>query len=378
MTDSNRKQSFLWNVVSDNAGDHPGGVGPQAQRRPRHLPRRPRRRPVHRPVRGHVVGEPVPDDPDHAAGHGHRRPARHGVGDPHQRVAAAQVWQVTLANQVTTGTITILQPAPGDYQVNQWITRATLTFDGGSPVSVKLGARVALGPGSGDVVRASHLHDAANHHRGHQPERDVEGDDDGRLAGRAGRGGRGRGPGPGGHQDARATSSSAVGTASQSHRLVLVMTRQRVAPIAPASDPEPILARNFTLPTTRTFTLTGTARISSSASDQTIDTVVGRPGAAQGGVVAYSSSRLPGDLEATASAALDGNPATVWSPEMGVGNQRGAWIQVNRPQSSSVDHLDLVVVADGRHSVPTGLRIQACDRLAADSRCPSGSRVECR
>jgi arabinofuranan 3-O-arabinosyltransferase len=83
---------------------------------------------------------------------------------------------------------------------------------------------------------------------------------------------------------------------------------------------------------------------------------------------------LPGDIEATASAALDGNPATAWSPEMGVNNQRGAWIQVNRPQSSSVDHLDLVVVADGRHSVPTRLRVQACDHLAADGRCPSGSR----
>lgn len=107
------------------------------------------------------------------------------------------------------------------------------------------------------------------------------------------------------------------------------------------------------------------------ASDQVVDAQVGRPGTAAGGVVAYSSQRLPGDLEATASAALDGNPATVWSPGMGTGNQVGAWVQVNRPASSSVDHLNLAVVADGRHSVPTGLRISACDRLAADGRCPA-------
>jgi hypothetical protein len=52
----------------------------------------------------------------------------------------------------------------------------------------------------------------------------------------------------------------------------------------------------------------------------------------------------------------------------------GAWIQVNRPQSTTVDHLDLVVAADGRHSVPTRLRIQACDGVPAGSRCPAGSQ----
>ena len=148
------------------------------------------------------------------------------------------------------------------------------------------------------------------------------------------------------------------------------MTRQRVAPVAPAADPEPVLARTFSLPTARTFTLTGTARLSSAASDRTIDAQVGRPGAA-GAVVAYSSQRLPGDLGATASAALDGNPATVWSPGLGTGNQVGAWIEVNRPTRSSVDHLNLQVVADGLHSVPTRLRVAACDRLAADGRCPA-------
>ena len=130
------------------------------------------------------------------------------------------------------------------------------------------------------------------------------------------------------------------------------MTRERVAPVAPAADPEPVLARSLTLSTTRTFGLTGKARISSMASDDTVDAVIGRPGAAQGGVVAYSSQRLPGDLHATASAALDGNPATQWSPGLGTGNQQGAWIQVNRPQSSTVDHLDLVLAADAHHWCP--------------------------
>jgi hypothetical protein len=165
---------------------------------------------------------------------------------------------------------------------------------------------------------------------------------------------------------------SSAGSASQSHRLVLVMTRLRVAPVAPASDPEPVLARTFTLPAGRTFSLTGTARVSASASDSTIDALVGRSQGSNG-VVAYSSGRLPGDVTATASAALDGDPTTMWSPGLGTGNQQGAWIQVNRARSTSVDHLDLVVAADGHHSVPTELRIQACDQLGADSRCPMSS-----
>ena len=96
--------------------------------------------------------------------------------------------------------------------------------------------------------------------------------------------------------------------------------------------------------------------------------------------MAYSSGRLPGDPRATASAALDGDPTTMWSPGLGAGNQLGAWIQVNRPQSSTVDHLDLVVAADGHHSVPTSLRIQACDHVGVRRPLPVGLALhrQCR
>ena len=372
VTDSNRKQSFLWNTVSNNAGITLAASDPEPNVALNIFPGAPDNAQSTAQVTGVAAVTGVPDDPDHSADM-----AIDGIPgtawETHLGVSPVdKFWEVTLAKQVTTGKITILQPAAGDYQVNQWITRATISFDGGTPLTVKLGP--ASHSGSGQVltfprqtfttlrikIDATNLTGASKQV---QEEASPVGLAEVGVAGvRA--------------QEVIAMPGdllSSVGTASQTHRLVLVMTRQRVAPVAPASDPEPVLARSFTLPTTRRFSLTGTARLSSMASDDAIDALVGRAGADHGGVVAYSSQRLPGDLEATASAALDGNPTTMWSPGLGVGNQKGAWIEVNRPQSSTVDHLDLVVAADGHHSVPTRLRIQACDRLAADGRCPAGS-----
>ena len=88
----------------------------------------------------------------------------------------------------------------------------------------------------------------------------------------------------------------AFGAGSQFQRLAIVMTRERVAPIPPRSDLEPTLSREFTLPTARTFTLTGSATVNTLIPDATVDTMVGRPGVAQGAVTASSSDRLPGDL----------------------------------------------------------------------------------
>jgi len=61
----------------------------------------------------------------------------------------------------------------------------------------------------------------------------------------------------------------------------------------------------------------------------------------------------------------------MWMPRFGAPNQLGAWIQVDTPKPVSVDHLDLQLAADAYHSVPTSLRVQGCDTLAADGRCPA-------
>jgi hypothetical protein len=137
------------------------------------------------------------------------------------------------------------------------------------------------------------------------------------------------------------------------------MTRLRSSGVPPRSDTETALSRTFWLPTARTFTVSGSARISPLVPDDEIDRLVGRPGADHTGIVAYSKGRLPGDLAAGAITTLDGNPATIWEPGFGVAHQAGEWLQYNVPAPLSFDHLDLQVVADGEHSVPTSITVTA-------------------
>jgi len=278
-------------------------------------------------------------------------------------------WQVTLNQPITTNHITIVQAQPGDYQYDRWITKVQLTFDGQPGEHVKLGP--ASHTSSGQRISFSS--------RTFTTLRITIG---GATLGNAGSKVIAASSPVGlsevkiGNVRADQTINmprdllSDAGTASKSQPLDLVMTRERSAITTPQLDPEPILARAFTLPTARRFTLSGTARVDPSVADNTVDTVVGRPGPANG-VVAYSSSRLIGDIRDTASAALDGNPSTMWSPGFGAPSQVGAWIQVNLPRSTAVNHLDLQIVADGYHSVPTALRVTSCAHLGTDSRCPS-------
>ncbi|MGO9204865.1 MAG: hypothetical protein ACLQBX_01535 [Candidatus Limnocylindrales bacterium] len=148
----------------------------------------------------------------------------------------------------------------------------------------------------------------------------------------------------------------ALGASSLRHRLTIVMTRDRVSPIPPRSDPELALSRTFWLPTARSFSLSGTARISALIPDNMIDTLLGGPDVF-GGAVIGSNERLPGDLDARAVFAFDGSTKTFWGPGFDGPAQIGAWMQASLTHSVTFDHLDLKVIADGRHSVPTKIRI---------------------
>ena len=74
------------------------------------------------------------------------------------------------------------------------------------------------------------------------------------------------------------------------------------------------------------------------------------------GVVARSSSRLQGSLEARASSAFDGDPSTAWTPRFS-GEPR-PWLEAQLPAPVTFDRLDLTVVADKRHSLPARLRVE--------------------
>jgi hypothetical protein len=147
---------------------------------------------------------------------------------------------------------------------------------------------------------------------------------------------------------------SAAGSESKDHPLGIVMTRQRQDPIDPTrNDEERRLARMFTLPNQRDFSLSGDVRLSARADADIVDELLGRP---HDGSVPWvrAIADLTGTI-ATPSAAFDGDPATVWSTVRS--RPKDQWIEVVLPEATTIDHLPLTVVADGLHSVPTEVEL---------------------
>ena len=108
------------------------------------------------------------------------------------------------------------------------------------------------------------------------------------------------------------------------------------------------------------FTLAGDARLSAYADEPCSTQLLGIPGADDGGVTAR---RRPTSRACCRPCLLghrrrsdDGVADAVRRAQ-----RHRRWIQVEAPAPVTVDHLDLQVVADGRHSVPTRLRIEGED-----------------
>ncbi len=260
--------------------------------------------------------------------------------------AVGQNITVTLNQPIVADHVVLVQPQISSN--DRYITKITLTFDGKYPQTVKLG-QSSLSSSGQTVhfpVRAfSALKitiDATSAIR--QPD----------FAGVSGVGFAEIGiPGVSMTEVDRLPVDmlNAVGSASLTHPLSIVMTRLRAPSVPPRTDPQLNISRTFSLPTGRNFYVSGVARISPLIPDDVIDSILGRPT----GIVTkvYSSGRLPGDLNARSSEALDGDPSTFWQP--GIGNQVGNWIQVDLSKQVTFDHMDLQIVTDGRHSVPTKL-----------------------
>ncbi len=266
---------------------------------------------------------------------------------------SGQWWQVKFPTPVTTDHISLTQPLTGD--TTRWITRVTLSFDGGQPITETLteASRVSGGQTISFPSRTF---------RTLRITIDATSDDHASPAAAVAVG-LSEVTVPGEHVMEVIKMPDDLlkqaGTASIDNRLTLVMTRQRVSPYPPRSDPELTVDREFTLPTARTFTLSGTAAISALIPDDQIDRLVGLAGSTGSGVVAYSEGRLNGDLRAGAEAAADGNPATAWQPGLGASHQAGEWLEYNLAGTITFAGMTLQVIADGRHSVPTSLKITA-------------------
>jgi hypothetical protein len=147
--------------------------------------------------------------------------------------------------------------------------------------------------------------------------------------------------------------SSRAGANADGHRLDVMLSRLRYDP-GQLQDEELALDRRFVLPDARSFELSGTARVDPNVADPLLDTTLGTTAP---GTVFTSSDHLGGDAGARASRAFDGDPATAWTPNFG--SQQGRFIDVLLSAPVTVDHVDLTLVADDRHSVPTQFTLVA-------------------
>jgi len=363
VTDTNRKQSFRWDTLSANFGetetpsenpaksdpsDSPIELSPAAPSDSKSTAFYVGAVDVTASSYGNAVSYTPEDRPYNAVDGNLDTSWNTGtfLKDP-----AGQWWQVHFAGPVTTDHVTLVQPQTGDR--SRWITRVTLTFDGSHRLTVDLGpsSRAPTGQLVSFPKRGFHTLritiDATSNDDMPVPDATSVGFAEVQI------------PGQQVVEVVKMPNDllAAAGSSSIANRLTISMSRQRVAPFPTRTDPETTIAREFSLPTARTFTISGNASLSALIPDDQIDRLVGQPGADGTGVVAYSEGRLPGDLRGGASAAADGDPTTAWQPGFGAAYQKGEWLEYDLAKSITFDHLALQVVADGRHSLPTSLTI---------------------
>ncbi len=361
VTDTNRKRAERWGTIREQYGytEEAGEVAPYdpTDQRLELFPNAGDDAYTVSVQRGDAVvtatsyGNPVTYTPDD-------RPANALDGDPLSawRVGAiddpiGERLKIDLAQPVTTDHIQLLQPI--NLTRNRFITKARLWFDGKDPVTVDLGLESRAEPGQTATFSSRTFQRVEIEViQTNIPKRP-------RYDGLSGVGFAEVGI-DGAHVDELIRPPvdllDQAGDSSLAHRLSFVLTRLRSNPAEPVRlDEEFRLKRLLELPTARSFGLAGTARLSDYVPDSQIDALLGLPDAGHGGLTVDASSHLGGALTQRASAALDGDPSTFWGGSFqGVDEQ---WLQVDQGQTRTLDHLDLQLVADGRHSVPTQLTI---------------------
>jgi hypothetical protein len=280
------------------------------------------------------------------------------VGD-HASVIGEKI-RIDVDRPITTDRVNLVQPLVGPRA--RYITKATLTFDGKDPVEVDLhdASRTADGetfafPARNfrrleitvDDTNVGDTFDYPTSNNVGFAEIRVHGDARGAA-------------------DLRATETvrmptdlvDTAGALAASRPLVYVMTRSRNVVVPPRySQDEEALVRELRVPNERSFAWGGTARLATAAPDDALDAALGIPGAGSGGITVRASQHLPGDVRARGSAAFDGNATTLWSTAFG--EPVGQWVEVQTGEPVTIGNLDLQLVADLRHSVPTQIRIDA-------------------
>ncbi len=270
-----------------------------------------------------------------------------GVNPTQQRL------ELELEDAITTDHINLVQPE--GRSLSRYVSQATIRFDGGKPITVRLGlsSREEVGETFNfprttfskfeltiDKVRQiPGLSLLTQNPIGFSEIRLVDMSQDNAPI-----------------QVVEATRMpndllESLGSESASRPLVFVMNREN------GMDGRTLI-RRFDVPTARSFELSGSAQIGTFAKDDAIDRALGLRDAQHGGVTATSSRRL-GDPIARASSAIDGDPTTAWNtPVVKIANVK---MKVEVGQPIVVDHLNLKLIADGRHSIPTEFAITTAE-----------------
>jgi hypothetical protein len=273
-----------------------------------------------------------------------------GFGD-----ARGQSIRIDLGHPITTGRVNLVQPLTGTR--NRWITDAVLKFDGGNAVPVKLDARSRTAAGQTITFPKRTFKSMSitivqtNDHR---PNLFGQEDAVGFAEIRMRNDGASQNVHVAEYVQMPTDLVDALGPASSSHPLVYVMNRDAIRPVPPRTQPELSMNRELSVPTPRSFVLTGSATVSPDAREDVLDPLLDGNTSAPI-ATASSSSFLDGCLECRAQAAFDGDPTTAWQTRFV--SVAGSWAQVVTPKPVRFDQLNLAVVADGRHSVPTQLRL---------------------
>ena len=395
VTDSNRKRSHRWTGARDNSG-----ATEQVDEKPLKVDQRDARLELF-PGSGTAQqtvaeqrGVKVVEASDYGLAGLAPQPGFRAVravdGDPQTawevggnlNDVEGQSIRIVADHPITTDHVNLLQPIRGPR--GRWVDTATLTFDGKDPVRVQLGPqsrnpsavgqtitfpehtfttfqlriddvhekprsqwRISAKPGDSVRWNASYVGLAEIRLRDDAPgSKDLQVDEYIRMP---------------------TDLLHAVGTASLEHPLVLTMTRDGRA-VDPVTDSEFALQRIFSIPTARDFAVGGTARINAGAPDDVIDSVLGFPGADQGGYTVTTSERLFGDVASRGSSAIDDDPTTAWTTP--IGDILGQSVRVETPGRITFDHLDLQVADDRFHSVPTELVITSDDGTSRRVKVP--------
>ena len=364
VTDTNRKQGFRWDTITSTAGatetasenpqktdptDAPIELFPTAHLNAKTIASYLGATSVEASSYGSPFDYAAEDRPYSALDGNLDTAWRTGIfADPR-----GQWWQVRLSSPATTDHITLVQPQSGD--LYRHITKVTLSFDGGRRVTATLGAS-SLEPG-GQVISFPTrsfrtlrvMIDRTTHAAAQGSAASAVGFAEIQIPG---------------HTVTEAISmptdlTSKLGASSSANRLSYLMTRWRTSPYPTRSDPEVAIDRVFSVPTQRTFTLSGDATVSPLIPDDQIDKLLGRTSTSGVQVVAFSSGRLPGSLRNTASTTLDGDPATYWQPGFDSATKRKAWLQYDLWKPITLSTFPLTIVDDGQHSVPTSMTISS-------------------